>query len=77
MAIFKIACLTNQTFCSGLLGPFAVSFCLCTMETTHSRDILLPNIVLSVLQFFQLYLMLPIFTPSNLNFLSTSIFSEI
>ena len=35
-------------------------FCLCTMETTYSRDILLPNILLSVLQFFQFCLILPI-----------------
>ena len=77
MAISKIAGLTYQTLCLGLLRPFAVSFCLGTMETTHSRDILLPNIVLSVLQFFQFYLILPTFTPPNLNFFSTSIFSEI
>ena len=51
MAIYKIACLTYQTFCLGLLRPFALSFCLCTMEITHSRDILLSNTVL-VLQFF-------------------------
>ena len=35
------------------------------------------NIVLSVLQFFRFYLILPIFTPPNLKFFSTSIFSEI
>ena len=76
MSVSKIGYLTYQT-CLGLLRPFAVSFCLCTTETTHSRDILLPNIVVSVLQFFQFYLILPIFTPPNLNFFSTSIFSEI
>ena len=77
MAVSKIAYLTYQAFCLGLLRPFAVSFCLCTTETTNTRDILLPNIVLSVLQFFRFYLILPIFTPPNLNFFSTSIFSEI
>ena len=77
MAVFKIAYLTYQTFWLGLLRPFAVSFCLCMTETTNTRDILLANILLSVLQFFQFYLILPIFTPPNLNFFSTSIFSEI
>ena len=66
-----------QTFCLGFLRPFAVSFCLCTSETTNTRDTLLPNIVLSVFQFFRFYLILPIFTPPNLKFFSTSIFSEI
>ena len=37
-------------------------------QTAHSRDILLLDILLSVLQFFQFYLILPIFTPSDLNF---------
>ena len=77
MTVSKIAYVTYQTFCLGLLRPFAVSFCICTTETTNTRDILLPNIVLSVLQFFRFYLILPIFTPPNLNFFSTSIFSEI
>ena len=54
VAISKIAYLTNQTICLGLLRTFAGSFCLCTTETTHSRDILLPNIFLSFLQFFSI-----------------------
>ena len=65
VAISKIAYLTNQTFCLGLLRTFAGSFCLCTTETTHSRDILLPNIFLSFLQFFQFYLILRIFYPTK------------
>ena len=68
MAVAKLAYLTYQTFCLSLLRPFAVSFCLCTTGTTNSRDILLPNIVLLVLHFFRFYLILPIFTPPNLNF---------
>ena len=71
MSVSKKAYLTYQT-CLGLLRPFVVSFCLCKTETTHSRDILLPNIAVSVLQFFQFYLILPIFI-----FFYTSIFSEI
>ena len=35
--------------------PFAVSFCLCTTETTNTSDILSPNIVLFVLQFFRFF----------------------
>ena len=54
MAIFKIAYLTYQTFCLGLLRPFAVGFCPCTTETTHSRDILLLNVLPWVLQFFSI-----------------------
>ena len=57
MAVSKIAHLRYQTFCLGLLGllrSFAVSFCLCTMDTTHSREILLPRILLSVLLFFSI-----------------------
>ena len=77
MVVSEIACLIYQTFCLGLLRPFAINFCPCTMETTNTRDILLPNIMLSVPQFFRFYLILPIFTPPNLNFFSTSIFSEI
>ena len=78
MAVSKIVYLTDLAFFLGLLGPFAVSSCLCKTETTHSRDILLPNIVLSVVQFFQFYLILTIFSPPNLNiFFSTSVFSEI
>ena len=68
MAVSKLAHLIYQTFCLSLLRLFAVSFCLCTTETTNSRDILLPNIVLLVLHFFRFYLILPIFTPPNLNF---------
>ena len=48
MTVSKIAYLTYQTFCLGLLRPFAISFCLCKTEATHSRDILLPNILLSI-----------------------------
>ena len=59
MAFSKIAHLTYQTFCLGLLRPFAVSFYLCTTETTHSRDILLPDILLTVLQVFEFCLILP------------------
>ena len=77
MAVSKIAYLTYQTFWLGLLRPFAVRFCLCMTETTNTRDILLPNILLEFFSFFQFYLILPIFTPPNLNFFSTSIFSEI
>ena len=74
MAVSKIAYLKYQAFCLGLLIPFAVSFCFCSTETTHSRDILHPNILLSVLQFFQFYLILPIFTPTNLLFCYIYIF---
>ena len=77
MAVSKIAHLRYQTFGLGLLRPFAVSLCLCAMERTHSREILLPNILVSVLPFFQFYLILPIFTPPNVNLFSTSIFSGI
>ena len=34
----KIFLLTYQTFSLGLLRPFAVSFCLCTTEETHSAS---------------------------------------
>ena len=68
MAVSKLAYLTYQTFCLSLLRLFIVGFCLCTTEATNSRDILLPNIVLLVLHFFRFYLILPIFTPPNLNF---------
>ena len=68
LAVSKIAYLTYQIFCLGLLRPFPISFCLYTTTATHSRDILLPNIVLSVLQLFQFYLIFPIFTPPNLFF---------
>ena len=54
-----------SNFSLGLLRPFAVSFCIYKTETTHSRDILLPNVMLWVLQFFQFYLILSIFTPPN------------
>ena len=77
MAVSKIAYLTYQTFFLDLLRLFFVSFCLCTMEATNTRDILLPNIVLSVLQFIRFYLILPSFIPPILFFFSTSIFSEI
>ena len=46
---------TYQTFSSGLIRPFAISFRLCAMEKRHSRHILLSNILLS-LHFFQFYL---------------------
>ena len=75
MALSKIAYLTLN-FCLGLLRPFAVSFCLCTADTTHFRDILLPDILLPVLQFFQVLFDFAIFTPPNRNFLSNSKFSE-
>ena len=77
MTVSKIAYVTYQTFCLDLLRPFAVSFRLCTTETAHFREILLPVILLSVLQFvcfFQFYLILPIFTPPNPNYFSTSVF---
>ena len=77
MAAAKIAYLTYHTFGLGLLRPFAVRFCLSTTETATTIDILLANIVLSGLQFFRFYLILHIFTPPNLNFFSTSIFSGI
>ena len=64
----KIADLTYQTFCLGLLRLFVVNFCLFTTETAHSRDILLPDILLSVLQFFKFYLILPSFALPNLKF---------
>ena len=67
---------THQTFSSGLIRPFAISFSLCTMERRHSRDILLSNVLLSLLQFFQFFF-IAIFTPPNLNFFSTSSFSLI
>ena len=38
-----------SNFSLGLLRPFAVSFCIYKIETTHSRDILLPNVMLWVL----------------------------
>ena len=70
MAVFKTAYLTYQTFCLGLLRPFAVSFCLCATETTYSWDIPLPDGLLWVLHFFQFYLILSIFysTKSKLFF---------
>ena len=42
------ACFQNSL---GLSRPIAVNFCLCTTKTTHSRDILFPDILLSVLPF--------------------------
>ena len=44
-------CLQNSlpdisNFLLGFVRPFAASFCLGIMETTHSKDILLPNIAL-------------------------------
>ena len=47
MAASKIVYLTYQTF--------SWSFCFCTIETTQSRNILLPDNLLSILQFFQFY----------------------
>ena len=77
MTASKIAYLTYETFCLGLLRPFAVSFCLCAMETTYSRDILPPNILLLVLQFFQICLILPFLIHQILTLVSTFIFSDI
>ena len=65
LSVSKIAYLTYQTFCLG--------FCLSTTEKTHSRDILLPDILLAVVQFFHFVIV----NPPNLNSFSTSIFSEI
>ena len=76
MVFSERACLTYKTFYLGLLRPFAVSFCLSTTEAKHSRDILLPDILLSVLQFFSILFDFTIFTPLNLNIFSTSLFSE-
>ena len=69
--------LTNETFCLGLLRSFVVSYCFSTTEATHSGVILLRNILLTVLQVFQFYLILLFFTPPNLNLFSISLFSEI
>ena len=77
MTASNIAYLTYQTFCLGLLRSFAVNFCLFTTETADSRDILLPDILLLILQFFQFYLILPSFALPNLNIFSTFIFPEI
>ena len=49
---------------------------LVSTETIHSRDILLPNILLLFL-FFSILFDFVVFPPLNLNCLSTSIFTEI
>ena len=78
MPVTKIAYLTYQFFCLGFLRPFTVGFCpVRRNKTIHSKDILLPNIVLSFFQFFQFYVTLAVFARPNLNFFSTSMFSEI
>ena len=46
------AYLTYEALCLGLLRSFTGSSCLSAAEVKHSRDILLPDILLSVLQFF-------------------------
>ena len=75
MSVTKIAYLTYQAFCLDFLRPFTVSFCpVQRNKTIHSKDILLPNIVLSFFQFFQFYLTLAVFARPNLNFFSTVIF---
>ena len=51
---------------------------LVSMETKHSRDVLLPNILPSVLiLFFSILFDFAVFTPPNLNYFSASILSEI
>ena len=44
---------------------FAESLYPCAREVTHSRDILLPDILLSVLHFYQFYLILPFLLPKS------------
>ena len=56
LQVSKVFLLTYQTFFLFLLKPFAVSYCLCTMERTQFASW---YILLSVLQFFQSYLILP------------------
>ena len=51
----------------GLLRPFAVSFWFCTTETTHSRDILLSDVLLSILNFFSILFDFAIFTQPSLD----------
>ena len=74
---FQNSLLDISNFLLGFVKAICRKFYLCTTEATYTRDILLPDIVLSVLQFFQFYLILPIFTPPNLNLFSTSTFFEI
>ena len=76
MAVSKIADLIYQAFCLGLLRPFAVSFYLCTTETTHSRDNAYWYSAISS-SVFSILIDFAILTPPNLNFFSTSMFSEI
>ena len=52
MVVSKIAYLIYQTFCLGLLRSFAVNLYPCARDGIHSRDVLLSDILLSVLIFF-------------------------
>ena len=70
MTVSKIAYLTYQTLCLDLLRQFAVSFCLWTTETTNTRDTLLPNTELSVLQFFSIVFNFANFYSTKSNFFS-------
>ena len=62
MAVSKLAYLTYQTFCLGLLRSFTVNLYPCAKEATHPRDILLPDILLSVIHFL-FYLILSFLLP--------------
>ena len=70
MTVSKIAYLTYQTLCLDLLRQFAVSFYLWTTETTNTRDTLLPNTELSVLQFFSIVFNFANFYSTKSNFFS-------
>ena len=69
----KIFLLTYQIFSLGLLRLFPLRFCLYTTEATHPAS-WHPAISSSV---FSILFDFAIFTPSNQNFFSTFVFSEI
>ena len=65
MVASKIAYLAYQTFCLGLLRSFAMSLYSCIRETTHSKDILLSDIPLSVLHFFNFIWFYHFYSPKS------------